>query len=75
MGFEDRVLALIPSHKATDEESETAEPQDGLGWHMLYDGARSGVESPPAQDLGEDGPCLESVEYVNVKPLHPSEPN
>lgn len=73
MGFKDRVLALIPVHKATDAESDAAEPQDDLGLHTLYVGSKSGVESPPARDLGKDHTCLEPVEYVNFKPLHPSE--
>ena len=74
MGFKDRVLALIPGHKATDAENDAAESQDDLGLHTFYNGSKSGVESPPAQDLGEDRTCLEPVEYVNVKPLHPSDP-
>ena len=73
MGFKDRDLALIPRHKAADAESDAADPQDDPGLHMLFDGTRSGVEPSPAQDLGEDPTCLEPVEYVNVKPLHPSE--
>lgn len=70
MGFKDRVLALIPGHKATDAENDAAEPQDDLGLHTLYDGIRSGAGSLPAQDLEEDLACLEPVEYVNVTSLH-----
>ena len=73
MGFKDRVLALIPGHKATDAESDAADPQQDLGLHTLYDGAKSGVESSPGQDLEEDLTCLEPVEYVNIKQLHPNE--
>ena len=75
MGFKDRILALIPCHNATDAESDTAEPQDDLGLHTLYDGTRSRVESTPAQDLGEDPICLEPVECVNVKLLYLREPS
>ena len=69
MDFKDRVLALIPGHKATDTESDAADSQDDFGLHTLYDGSKSGVESPPAQDLGDDRTCLEPVEYVNIKLL------
>lgn len=75
MGFKDHVLALIPGHKPTDAESDTANPQDDLGLHTLYDGVGSGAEPPSAQDLVEDLRCLEPVEYANVTLLHPNEPS
>lgn len=67
MTLKDRVLALLPGHKAaaTDDEAvddiQNSNAEDQFGLQMLYDGIKKPAETPSAQ-ADDDNVCLEPVE-------------
>ena len=64
MTLKDRILALLPGHKADDEAVDHVQDRDAedqFGLQTLYDGTKKPSETSPAH-AEDDNVCLEPIE-------------
>lgn len=62
MEFKERLLALLPGHKSSNEGQQDSEHKDEYGLSTLYDGSVTVPELLLAEPSNGDQKCLEPVE-------------